>query len=100
MASDYITEQMEEDYRETMRVQKMREAAIHIINGLGEKAAVDYVDRVEYLREEAAREGHVIKDEDGYVDSYLESELNPPSSEGFDEKQIYRIQQKLLEKYD
>ncbi|EHU9446903.1 hypothetical protein KZY42_004406 [Vibrio vulnificus] len=100
MAADYITEQMEEDDREAMRIQKMREAAIHIINGSGEKAAVDHVNEVEYLRDEAVREGNVIEDEDGYVDSYLDSELNPPSSEGLNEQQIYAIQQKLLEKYD
>lgn len=100
MAADYIIKQMEEEHCQAMRVQKMREAAIHIINGFGEKAAIDHVDEVEYLREEAAREGHVIRDEDGYVDSYLESELNPPSSERLNEKQIYAIQQKLLEKYD
>ncbi len=68
--------------------------------GSGEKAAVDHVNEVEYSRNEAVRQGHVIEDEDGYVDSYLESELNPPSSEGLNEKQIYAIQQKLLEKYD
>lgn len=100
MVADYITEQMEEDVREAKRVQKMREAAIQIINGSGEKAAVDHVNKIEYLRDEAVRAGNVIKDEDGYVDSYLESELNPPSSEGLNEQQIYAIQQKLLEKYD
>ncbi|HHQ4463526.1 TPA: hypothetical protein ACSP8J_000596 [Aeromonas veronii] len=58
---------MVEEYHEAMRAQKIRDAAIYIINGIGEKAAVDYVNEVEYLREEAVRPGQAIEDEDGDV---------------------------------
>ncbi|MBU3823233.1 MAG: hypothetical protein H9917_00190 [Candidatus Oceanisphaera merdipullorum] len=98
MASDYITEQKEEEeHRETVRIELMREAAIHIIDGMPESSAMAHVEEVHALRMEAEVSDSCIRDEEGFVESYLESELEPPSTEGKNPKQIYAIQQKLLQ---
>lgn len=97
MASDYITEQQEEEHREAVRVALMREAAAHIINGMSESAAVAHVEEIHDRRMDAEASDNCIKDEDGFVESYLETELEPPSTEGKNPKQIYAIQQKLLQ---
>lgn len=99
MAADYITEQQEEEHRQAVFEERMREAAIHIIGGMGEKEAVAHVENIQWQREDARAKGQIIEDENGFVDSYLDSELEAPSTEGLDKNQIYAIQQKLLEKY-
>ena len=98
MASDYITEQMEEEHREAVHVENMREAAIHIIGGMSEDSAISHVENIQWRREDAKAKGEVIEDENGYVDGYLDSELTPPSAQGLNTKQVYAIQQKLLAK--
>ncbi len=100
MAADYILEQSEEDYREAVREQRMREAAIIIIvNGLDYGEAVKRVEEREFLRKEAERKGEVILDDNEEVESYLDSDLEPPPSEGLNEEKIRSIQQELLENY-
>ena len=99
MAADYIIEQMEDEYRQAVHEENMREAAILIINGMSENDAVSDVENTQLCREDAKAKGEIIEDENGFVDSYLNSELDTPSSEGLNPKQIYAIQKKLLEKY-
>lgn len=98
MASDYITEQMEEEHREAVHVENMREVAIHMINGMTEDAAIMHVEDIQASREEAINKGEVIQDENGNIEGFIDPELDAPSNEGHNPKQIYAIQQKLLEK--
>lgn len=100
MMKDYITEQQEENYLESVRTELMREAAIHIIDGMAEHAAIAHVEQVHALRMEAEASDNCIRDEEGFVVSYLESELEPPSIDGKNPKQVYAIQQKLLQKIE
>jgi hypothetical protein len=100
MAADYILEQGEEDYREAIREQRTREAAIIIIiNGLDHREAVNRVEEIEFLRKEAERKGEVILDYNEDIESYLDQDLEPPSSEGLNEERICAIQQELLKNY-
>ena len=99
MAADYIIEQMEEEYRENVFEENMREAAIHIIKGMSEVEAISHVEQIQYLREDAKIKGEIIEHGDGNFDSYMDDELNFPSIENFNSKQIYAIQQKLLESH-
>ncbi len=98
MASDHITKQQEEEHREAVRAELMREAAVHIIDGMPESSAIAHVEEVHALRLDAEASGNCTRDENGFVKGYLESGLEPPSTEGKNSKQIYAIQQKLLQK--
>ena len=97
MAEDYITAQQEDDYEQNNLCFLLREAAIHIINGMSEYSAINHVKQIAYLRSEAEQSGNVIKDGDGFIECYLESELSPPSDEGMNKAQIYAIHKKLCE---
>ncbi|EKB1982098.1 hypothetical protein ONF77_004030 [Vibrio parahaemolyticus] len=100
MASDYIIDDMEEQYRQNLFIENMRQAAIHILqNGMGESAAVQYMEDIQLRRDQAKAKGEYVPDIDGHVDYFLDSELNTPSTEGMNLNQIYAIQQKLLNKY-
>ena len=98
MAADYIIEQQEEEQREAVIDAKATDAAIHIINGMTESEALAHVEEAHYLREDAERTDHCIRDEDGYVESYLDSEIERPSAQGLNPKQIYAIKLKIIEK--
>ncbi len=94
MAADYITQQQEEDHRARL----MREAAIHMLRDeKTESEAIAHVESIQALRENAKALGHCVINEDGFVESYLEAELDPPSAQGLDHRQIYSVHQKLLQ---
>ncbi|MFY9261168.1 MAG: hypothetical protein WAO71_11745 [Gallionella sp.] len=99
MTADYITEQQEEEHRQAVFEDNMYEAAIHIIGGMGEKAAVSHVKDIQERREDAMANREIIEDENGSAVGYIDPKLKPASREGLNQKQIYAIQQKLLEKY-
>ncbi|MGI9946374.1 hypothetical protein [Vibrio hyugaensis] len=99
MASDYITEHMEEEHREAQFKENMRQAAIHIINGMAESDAITHMENIQWRRDDAEAKNEYIEDENGNIDHYMDAELNTPSSNALNSKQIYAIQQKLLEKY-
>jgi len=99
MAPGYITEQQEEEQREALIDAQATDAAIHIINGMTESGALARVEGVHHLREEAEATDHCIRDEDGYVESYLDSAIERPSSQGLNPKQIYAIKHKIIEQF-
>lgn len=103
MASDYITEQMAEEDRQSLHEQNMREVAIYMLKGktkgegMTENEARAHVEQIQWEREDAHTNRHIIEDGDGNFDSYIEDRLNGPSEDGLNPKQIYVLQQKLLE---
>ena len=97
MAMDYITEKQENKYQEYKQSSLLREAAIHVITGMSRVSAIEHVNEINYLREEAERVENVVRDEDGFVECYLESELNPPSEKGINKYQIDAIHKGLCE---
>lgn len=97
MSPDYITEQQEEEYEESNKCYLLREAAIHVINGMDRKSAIEHVYEIGFLRSEAEQSGNVVLDEEGYVESYLKSELDSPSTEGMNKFQIDAIHKELCE---
>lgn len=99
MASDYITEQMEEDHNRRVFESNMREVAIYIITGKSEAGAISYVEEMQLLREQAISQGEYIQDEDGNIEGFYASELDYPSESNINPKQIFAIQQKLIQKY-
>ncbi|MBL8501666.1 MAG: hypothetical protein LZF63_13060 [Nitrosomonas sp.] len=97
MSQDYITAQQEEEYKESNRRYLLWEAAIHVINGMDRESAKEHVYEIDFLRSEAEQSDNVMRDEEGYVESYLESKLNPPSTEGMNKSQIATIHKELCE---
>jgi hypothetical protein len=97
MSPDYITEQQEEEYEESNKSHLLREAAIHVIKGMDRKSAIKHAYEIGFSRSEAEQSGNVVLDKEGYVESYLESELNPPSTEGMNKFQIDTIHKELCD---
>lgn len=97
MAADYILEQEVELCREAAQDSLMEEAAIHIINGKSEAAAIEYVKRIKNKRIDAELDEECIRNNEGHVDSYLDADLEVPSRDGLNQKQIYAIKKRLLD---
>ena len=97
MLDDYKTERMEAEWHQKARERKAREAAIHILNGMDEKSAVTRVENDEAEREDAVAKNEYIPDEDDGVANYSNSELDPLSDAGMNQKQIDAVQRRLLE---
>jgi hypothetical protein len=95
MSPDYIIEQQEEEYEESNKYRLLWEAAIHVINGMNRESAIKHVYKIDFLRSEAEQSDNVVRDEEGYVESYLESKLNPPSTAGMYKSQIDAIHKEL-----
>lgn len=91
MAEDYKTQEQEAEFDEEKLRSLILEAATHVINGIPRHTAINYVKEIDARRSEAERRGEVVKDENGFVESYLDSELEPPSTEGINEAQIKAI---------
>jgi hypothetical protein len=97
MSPDYITEEQEKEYEESNKRYLLREAAIHVIKGMDRKSAIEHVNEIAFLRTKAGQSGNVVLDENGHVESYLESELVSPSTEGMNKFQIDAIHKELCE---
>ncbi len=98
MVSDYLIDQDERDYEEAMQRCLIREAAVHVINGMDRASAIGHVKEIGDLRSAAEESENVVRDEDGNVESYLESKLEPPSEEGIKQSQIEAIYRELCDK--
>ncbi len=98
MSADYIIEEQEDEYREAVQKSLLREVAVHIASGMSEKASIDHVTEVAYLQKEAEQSYNVSRDKEGFVDSYLESELEPPNEKELNKHQIDAIYQRLVNK--
>ena len=97
MSHDYITEQQEDEYDENHKFYLLKEAAIHVANGMDRQGAIKHVLEIDSLRSEAQISGDVILDDNGFVEEYLESELNTPCTEGMNKAQIDAIHKELCE---
>ena len=98
MSADYIIQAQEDECREAVQKNLLREVAVHIACGMPEKASIDHVTKVAYLRKEAEQSDNVFRDGDGFVDRYIESELEPPSEKELNKYQIDAIYQRLVNK--
>ncbi|TRW90668.1 hypothetical protein [Candidatus Methylobacter oryzae] len=98
MTADYITEEQEDEYKGEVQDSLLREVAVHMLHGMTEKSAIQHVTEVAHRRQKAEQSDNVIKDEDGFVENYLESELEPPNENGLNKSQINAIYQKLTNK--
>lgn len=97
MPEDFRMQEQEAEFEEIKQRSLLKEAAIHIINGTPRAAAVRHVQQIDYLRSEAERRDEVVRDADGFVELYLESELEPPKSKDLNKAQIKAIHRELCE---
>ena len=95
MPEDFRTQEQEAEIEEIKQRSLLREAAIHVINGMTRDDAVRHIQEKDYLRSEAESREQVVRDEDGMVESYLDSELEPPTSKGLNDEQINAIHRDL-----
>lgn len=99
MPEDYRTEQDEDDYEEWCRRSILKEASIFIVQGMTRNEAIN---RAEELAEQRfnVSENEVVRDEDGVIDIYLVSDLEPASSKGLNQSQIRSIYTDLCKSED
>lgn len=97
MTRDYKTQEQEDAFKEEKRQILEHEIAVHISKGMSREDAGKHVKEVDLQRSEAERCGEVIRDEDGFVKNYLNSDLEPPSTKGISIPQIYAISRAIGE---
>ena len=78
MAADYITKDQESECRQTVEEGITKEANSLIGKGFDPDYAQKYAEELYVRRQQAVTDGHVIVDDNGDVQSFIEEELNNP----------------------
>ena len=89
---------MTSDYEEWAESYLIHEAATYVLGWkMGRDEAIKFVYELREKREQAVCTDEVIRDEDGSVDSYIDSELNLASTHGINSDQLVAVHMQLCE---